>query len=1073
MTRINTNVSSLIGRNNLGRANANLSQALTRLSTGLRINTGKDDPAGLIASENLRSDITAIKKAIGNTDRANQVIATADSALGQVSSLLNDIRGLVTESANAGALSDEQIAANQLQVDSSLEALNRIAQTTTFQGRRLLDGSLDFIKSAGTNFSSLSGLQIDQANLGAAGQVDVEVAVSAAATKASIEVDNIDPVVPGVASTGTISFADGALTGSATIDLPIETTPAVAGTGSLVFTVETVASTQAQGSFQTNSTGTLTIAGETVNIVADAAGAAGNATITSVVVNDAQASDNSSIAAGVLTINIQATLGGGADVDDIIAAINNGADGTGGNGDDLYTASSTGGATTVSIVQGAGATATSIAGGGTISLDAVDNNLADGTEGNGAKTLTVQYGQAQNNAVYTPGTNTLVVNVTAAEGTATLADIVTSINNGADGAGTGSDNDFTATLDAGSGAIRTAAFPANFSLTDQAGVNATTTNRTISLTTNADGDQNFDIQILSAASSSITDTDPSDGITASIVGNNDTGYTVTIANDAVVDLDNLAAFLQTNIAELDTATINGLAANDLDLRTALAAAPSGQQVVTGSQAQVTNTQAITVTGATANIGLSFVRGTVVGTGTLADRVAVSGNADDGYVITIDDSEAVTFGDISDALETIAEIGAGGSATVTPATVFDTDAFDPSVGNTTVAGARTSGSDVITITATEESPEFDGTISFNTTNATPGGITASVNDDGNITISVDATSSYSMAQIVSAINDIEGYSAELTTDEGSGFFDANDITESTAPTFTALTGGVARTGGLAADAVVQLTGTQGSEVFNLKAGTDIQTLVDQINLVSDATGVEASVGEDGTTLLIESTGYGSKAIVDVKISSEGAGGTFAASLGSGARSEGTDIEATINGIAATGDGNSLSINTATLDLSATVEAGFTGTAAFSITGGGALFQLGPDVVSNQQARLGIASVNTAALGGVSGKLYQLGSGGTADLASDPTTAARVVEEAINQVTSLRGRLGAFQRTSLETNKNALNDTLSNLTEAESSIRDADFAEETANLTRSQILVQSGTRVLAIANQNPQNVLALLG
>ncbi|MCA9240925.1 MAG: hypothetical protein KDA37_12030, partial [Planctomycetales bacterium] len=81
-----------------------------------------------------------------------------------------------------------------------------------------------------------------------------------------------------------------------------------------------------------------------------------------------------------------------------------------------------------------------------------------------------------------------------------------------------------------------------------------------------------------------------------------------------------------------------------------------------------------------------------------------------------------------------------------------------------------------------------------------------------------------------------------------------------------------------------------------------------------------------------------------------------------------------------------------------------------------------VVSNQQARLGISSVNTAALGGVSGLLYQLGTGGSADLTSDPTTAASIVEEAINQVTSLRGRLGAFQRTTLETNKNALNDTL---------------------------------------------------
>ncbi|MGI9427915.1 MAG: flagellin, partial [Bythopirellula sp.] len=117
MTRINTNVASLIGRTTLGRSNDSLNEALTRLSTGLRINTGKDDPAGLIASENLRSDITSIRRAISNTDRATQVIATADSALGQVSSLLNDIRGLVTESANSGALSDAQISANQLQLD--------------------------------------------------------------------------------------------------------------------------------------------------------------------------------------------------------------------------------------------------------------------------------------------------------------------------------------------------------------------------------------------------------------------------------------------------------------------------------------------------------------------------------------------------------------------------------------------------------------------------------------------------------------------------------------------------------------------------------------------------------------------------------------------------------------------------------------------------------------------------------------------------------------------------------------------------------------------------------------------
>jgi len=80
--------------------------------------------------------------------------------------------------------------------------------------------------------------------------------------------------------------------------------------------------------------------------------------------------------------------------------------------------------------------------------------------------------------------------------------------------------------------------------------------------------------------------------------------------------------------------------------------------------------------------------------------------------------------------------------------------------------------------------------------------------------------------------------------------------------------------------------------------------------------------------------------------------------------------------------------------------------------------------------------------------------------------------IAKVVSTRGRLGAFQSTTLESNLVSLSDARANLQEAESSIRDADFAQESANLTRAQILVQSGTNVLSLANQNPRNVLSLL-
>src|SRR5690606_5631389 len=214
MSRINTNVSSLVAQKTLARSQSQLQTSLTRLSTGLRINVGKDDPAGLIASESLRSDITATQKAITNSERANQLIATADSALGQVSSLLNDIRGLVSEAANTGALSPDQIAANQLQVDSSLEAIDRIAQITSFQGRKLLDGSLDFI-TTGVDNTKVEGLRVDQANFGTQTSIDVAVNVVSQATRGQLNYNfgaiakNVVLEIGGANGTEAFNFAAG------------------------------------------------------------------------------------------------------------------------------------------------------------------------------------------------------------------------------------------------------------------------------------------------------------------------------------------------------------------------------------------------------------------------------------------------------------------------------------------------------------------------------------------------------------------------------------------------------------------------------------------------------------------------------------------------------------------------------------------------------------------------------------------------------------------------------------------------------------------------------------------------
>lgn len=676
MTRINTNVPSLIAQNRLQRSNNSLQQSLTRLSTGLRINSGSDDPAGLIASESLRSEITGLNKAISNTKRASQIISTADSALGQVSSLLNDVRGLVVEAANNGAMSDDEIAANQLQVDSSLEAINRIAQTTTFQGRKLLDGSMDFVSTV-NSVNTVTDARIDQANLGATGSVDVDVNITSAAEKAAVTASS---AAFSAASTAAVTFE---------------------------FSGQTA-----------------TIAGD-ISVTGDTGLTAGT-TIT--FLNSTTDSDGNAMAAGA------------ADAD------------------------------------------------------------------------------------YNSSTNTLTIR-----------------------------------------------------------------------------------------------------------GNGDTVTRGTVATA----IDGLADFSAT--AGTPATTIAFASATPAD---------------------------VTMTAATPSLTISA------------------------------DSTGAAYSDVTVKFQS-------GSAN---AAAYDSD------------------SKVLTVTVNNTAPQ---TLASLKTVIDATAFNATVNTEGLL----DITST-------------------TIADDGTG-----------------------NTGGqnLKGDLVFELTGSDGAETFNFKSGASINQVAAAINLVSDGTGVSAT--NSSGALLLNSSNYGSDALVALDIISEGAAGTFESSLNS-TRATGSDIVAKINGTQANGKGNQFSINTATLDLSLTVSDGSNADFSFSITGGGALFQLGSNVVSNQQARMGISSVSSSKLGGAAGRLYELGSGEAKSLADDPNGAAEIVDEVIKKVTSLRGRLGAFQATTLESNLVSLNDTVANLQEAESSIRDADFAAESAKLTRAQILVQSGTNVLALANQNPQNVLSLL-
>ncbi len=185
MTRINTNIPSMIAQQRLNRSGLDLQVRLERLSTGLRINRGKDDPAGLIISERLGTDISSIEQAIKNGERASSVIATTEGSLTEITDLLNSIKALAVEAANTGALSDEERAANQLQIDSAIQSITRISNTASFGGLKLLDGSLDYITS-GVNTSEISTANITGASFINSSNINVDVDVLSSAQKGNL-----------------------------------------------------------------------------------------------------------------------------------------------------------------------------------------------------------------------------------------------------------------------------------------------------------------------------------------------------------------------------------------------------------------------------------------------------------------------------------------------------------------------------------------------------------------------------------------------------------------------------------------------------------------------------------------------------------------------------------------------------------------------------------------------------------------------------------------------------------------------------------------------------------------------
>jgi flagellin len=162
MLGINSNINSLVAQQNLNTSGSALSQAITRLSSGKRINSAADDAAGLAISNRMQTQINGLNQGVSNSNDGVSMIQTASSGLAQITTSLQTIRTLAVQ-ASSGSLSASDQAALQQEVAQQVAEVNRVASQTTYNGKNVLDGSAGNVSfQIGANVGQTIGLNLTQ-----------------------------------------------------------------------------------------------------------------------------------------------------------------------------------------------------------------------------------------------------------------------------------------------------------------------------------------------------------------------------------------------------------------------------------------------------------------------------------------------------------------------------------------------------------------------------------------------------------------------------------------------------------------------------------------------------------------------------------------------------------------------------------------------------------------------------------------------------------------------------------------------------------------------------------------------
>ncbi|NLR74591.1 flagellin N-terminal helical domain-containing protein [Leeia aquatica] len=178
---VNTNISSLNAQRNLASSSSQLATSLQRLSSGLRVNSAKDDAAGLAIAAGLTSQIRGNTQAVRNANDGISLSQTAEGSLGQVAGNLQRIREIAVQAAN-GSISDTNRSQLQKEVDQLTQEISRIVSTTEFNGQLLLSGNQALTFQVGSEGAATNQVAIGSASLNLASALADTSGVGSTAT---------------------------------------------------------------------------------------------------------------------------------------------------------------------------------------------------------------------------------------------------------------------------------------------------------------------------------------------------------------------------------------------------------------------------------------------------------------------------------------------------------------------------------------------------------------------------------------------------------------------------------------------------------------------------------------------------------------------------------------------------------------------------------------------------------------------------------------------------------------------------------------------------------------------------